>query len=1843
MRRSLLNKPKLSKSLRQALVLFTLLILPSAAWGQSGTGERNDPYVLSSATDLANFASQYNAGELASDCYVELGDDIDCTGLQGFTPIGSTPQHPFVGTFDGKGKKIIGLTYDAEGNSYYAGLFYVIGSNTASGSVSNLILENCTFQNGNDYNGGIAGTLDNGTIESCTVTSCNILSTDNGPSSGGIVGLMIVGSITNCTVSGSTITATSTIGSSAGGIVAYIDGSSDGSATVSGCQVTGTATNPTTITGSSNFDDSASNCTGGIFGYCSSEHNNINISNNKVSGNTIISSVDNNGGDNTCAGAIVGNKGNSSLRNNYYYYSVTTSTKNGQDAAVEKKGYEQRGSGYVTDQATGDYDITSLNGIVLYTKALTFGGLAEGDETIVSPHYEPLNRFNTNVYAIAPGQEVTVTVTPRAGYQPSVVTLTYAMEENGPQNVVNLTNTDTQSGYKYVIEEMPDAEEIYGATMNITMVPTNYLGLTVAGVPVTSDNANDIFEQSYGEDYPSASYDVTNHILTLNCAHPTYVSGLPFIAIGSDITTLTVHLKGHSDALGYPAIFTAEAECTVNMTTETSIPGRMNINSSSSLTDANVILNYGASGLAKIEDQIEAENGTGNIDYFGNGQFHPNDGGEEGYPHFTYTSSKIWYFSNAISTNNNVELPLTAESSEGTLKMKSSGSDVIKTLTLQCMAISSEDITVTMKSHDGETETTYATGTLTNGVVTLTPNASVTYNDVYLEFSSTSSFSFVPIAVKTEYLVDVPQFIINSENSSTTMEFEYSGDLVRYSIDYVSNDLQDVEESSWVSNDDDEAILLAGPCTVTAFVMKDGVSSETVTGKYFGIADKTIVFNTELKIDDLEIIPATKDEGVSFKFSGVNNSDVIMPSQEGTEYKLSIAGIGICEVDMEISVANPTIQVLNPFEGSVTEVKYAKGVVTVLPDKPTIVKEEKDYLDTDKITITRTSVEGESADNIKIFYTWDADVVVENNSYDDNPDHSDITLSTYDSNNPIIAQSGTLRAWVGYHLGDDEYLMSDVATQAFTVKKDISNYTIQDLETSTPYTGAAIVPTFTVVDQKETELASTNYTVSYQKVETTTGGEGVGSTEKLTDVDEMVEVGSYKIVVTGTDDNYGGSKSVDFEITKADLEIVTIEAIPDQPYTGSEIKPEITVTLNGETVASDGNFYITYSQNTEVSTETYAYVTLTAIGTSECFIEGSTKTASFDIVPRSIEDVTVTMSGDGFDSEKYSFVYNGENQKPTVTVKDGERPLILDTDYTLTNNGGTNVGEYTFTITGKGNYDEDTSIELFYSITPKSIAGATINLDPDNTYVYNGGEQTPVFEVKDGETVLEKDVDYIVSYSNNINAAASTAENAPTFTITGKGNYDENTTAEAFFTINQADLQYAAISKIAFGGTEYSVGDPVEIPYTGEAIQPTVEEVLFNDGTVTLDASEYNVSYSNNTETSSDNLALVIITSKGKNFTAGTSTSQGFKIVPATVTITAEDQAVTYNANAQEYDISKVVVDNENAKVVVTYYATAEDLEGGTALTGAPTDAGTYYVRVTLNEESQQHYVAEPADATFTINQLSLEGAEITLNYTELTYNGNEQTVFVTEVKVNGIVVDSGNYLVDGGNKGTEVGEYTVTVAAMPDNANFKNNFAGYATTKWKINHRTASAAELGFTSETQTFSTYYNPNEDLFLPEGYTSYIITGINDNSVSTQRLTNIPKGIAVLVEKGTNSESSIDAVDNPDQLLLKGTSEEKEVSSISGGTVYVLYNSEFVKSTSGTIPANRCYLLIATSAAAGTRAFGINHHMGANGINGALLNDNDETAADKWYDLQGRSINEPTKAGLYIKNGKKMVKK
>jgi|GEM_PF-2220714 len=64
----------------------------------------------------------------------------------------------------------------------------------------------------------------------------------------------------------------------------------------------------------------------------------------------------------------------------------------------------------------------------------------------------------------------------------------------------------------------------------------------------------------------------------------------------------------------------------------------------------------------------------------------------------------------------------------------------------------------------------------------------------------------------------------------------------------------------------------------------------------------------------------------------------------------------------------------------------------------------------------------------------------------------------------------------------------------------------------------------------------------------------------------------------------------------------------------------------------------------------------------------------------------------------------------------------------------------------------------------KSITDTTVTLGAES-YIYDGTAKTPEVTVKDGSTVLTKDTDYTVTYSNNVKSGEATV------TVAGKGNY----------------------------------------------------------------------------------------------------------------------------------------------------------------------------------------------------------------------------------------------------------------------------------------------------------------------------------------------------------------------------------------------------------------------------------------------------------------------------------------
>ena len=72
----------------------------------------------------------------------------------------------------------------------------------------------------------------------------------------------------------------------------------------------------------------------------------------------------------------------------------------------------------------------------------------------------------------------------------------------------------------------------------------------------------------------------------------------------------------------------------------------------------------------------------------------------------------------------------------------------------------------------------------------------------------------------------------------------------------------------------------------------------------------------------------------------------------------------------------------------------------------------------------------------------------------------------------------------------------------------------------------------------------------------------------------------------------------------------------------------------------------------------------------------------------------------------------------------------------------------------------------------------------------------------------------------------------------------------------------------------------------------------------------------------------------------------------------------------------------------------------------------------------------------------------------------------------------------------------------------------------------------------------------------------------------------------------------------------------------------------------VAANKCWLEIGT-VPAGTRSISIVFGDGTTGIEAI---DNGQLTIDNWYDLNGRRLDgKPTKKGVYIQNGKKVVVK
>ena len=183
---------------------YTYTISLAAAKDLGYTIESDGSYTVTSADGLMNVAELVNGGK--TDINITLDKNIDLTG-KGWTPIGTSFDNSYKGTFDGGGHTITGLTVTT--NDQFVGLF---GYLNRAGTVKNVVMEGIQITSNHMFGntGGVAG-FSWGTIENCSVSG----SVSGTKCVGGVVGAQKAGSITGCS-SSATVKGTVDVGGVAG-------------------------------------------------------------------------------------------------------------------------------------------------------------------------------------------------------------------------------------------------------------------------------------------------------------------------------------------------------------------------------------------------------------------------------------------------------------------------------------------------------------------------------------------------------------------------------------------------------------------------------------------------------------------------------------------------------------------------------------------------------------------------------------------------------------------------------------------------------------------------------------------------------------------------------------------------------------------------------------------------------------------------------------------------------------------------------------------------------------------------------------------------------------------------------------------------------------------------------------------------------------------------------------------------------------------------------------------------------------------------------------------------------------------------------------------------------------------------------------------------------------------------------------------------------------------------------------------------------------------------------------------------------------------------------------------
>lgn len=173
---------------------------------------------------------------------------------------------------------------------------------------------------------------------------------------------------------------------------------------------------------------------------------------------------------------------------------------------------------------------------------------------------------------------------------------------------------------------------------------------------------------------------------------------------------------------------------------------------------------------------------------------------------------------------------------------------------------------------------------------------------------------------------------------------------------------------------------------------------------------------------------------------------------------------------------------------------------------------------------------------------------------------------------------------------------------------------------------------------------------------------------ELTGAYEAKNAGEYTYTIIGKGD-FVGYTTKTFTINPADVNTCDASSISAKTYTGTEIQPDVELTMDNDTLKKDVDYTVEYQNNVNAG---IGIVVIKGMGNYS-----GRKVCWFDITKCDVSKINITIP---------ICTYYGDTVIPEMFIENNGVALVKDKDYTVTFKNNDSVGTATAVITGIGNY-----------------------------------------------------------------------------------------------------------------------------------------------------------------------------------------------------------------------------------------------------------------------------------------------------------------------------------------------------------------------------------------------------------------------------------------------------------------------------------------------------------------------------------------------------------------------------